>query len=242
MNAGSGGMLAGSGGNTDGGTDAGTGGAGMGGSGLGGNPGGLGGTSGTGGMGMGGAPGLGGAGGATVCVPACGPCLRCTASHTCEPDPASLWDLAADSAALNPIDPNVRPPNPANWDQPSGEIGSTKPDPFVELDVLSTAITQIGHTATIVDTLLPNWGALTAPMAALLNPGSPVRASDLMAGGKNWVITVFDDDSDTASGPFGEIMCEINGPLTPADFVNGSFTRTNFDSCFSISIKLICHP
>ncbi len=81
------------------------------------------------------------------------------------------------------------------------------------------------------------------PTAALLNPvGAPVRASDLMAGGKNWVITVYDDDVDTASGPFGETICDINGPLTSADFINGGFTRVNVDSCFSVSIKLTCRP
>jgi hypothetical protein len=127
------------------------------------------------------------------------------------------------------------------------EIGDILPDPFVELDVLmpqtTNPITPIGHTAVIVDTLVPNWGALTPASAAMLNPpGTPVRASDLMAGGKNWLISVFDDDIDTASGPFGETMCQIKGPLTASDFAIGNFTRTNTASCISITIKLTCHP
>ncbi len=238
MIAGVGGVMAGTGGSFDGGTDSGAADAGSGGNGAAGTNGGLGGMP-----GMGGAPGLGGAGGATVCAPACGPCQRCTASHTCEVDPASTWDLAAISASLKSTDPHVQSPDPPNWDLPSGEIGGILPDPFVELDILSTAITPIGHSAVIVDSLLPNWGALMPPTQALLNPmAAPLHASDLMAGGKNWLITVFDDDVDTASGSFGETMCEVNGPLTSADFVNGGFTRTNVDSCVSISIKLSCHP
>ncbi len=245
---GAGGTIVGTGGRTDGGTDAGAADAGTDGGGLGGHLGGLGGgpgtgDAGTGGMGAAGAPGLGGAGGATMCTPPCGPCQRCGANHTCELDPASFWDLSAVLASIDPHDPNVKPPNTSDWDLPSGEIGGSLPDPFVELDFLSTAITPIGHTATITDTLLPNWGALMGPTAAQLNPmGAPVRASDLLAGGKNWQISVFDEDVDTAIGPFGETICGINGPLTSADFINGSFTRTNVDSCSSVSIKLTCHP
>jgi hypothetical protein len=141
-----------------------------------------------------------------------------------------------------PDDPNVQG-SVKNWDLPSGEIGGVLPDPFVELDFLTTAINPVGHSTPIIDTLLPNWGALMPPSLALINPaGAPVRASDLMAGGKNWQISVFDDDTDATAGPFGETICEIGGPLTAADFMNGSFTRTNVDSCFSISIKLSCHP
>jgi hypothetical protein len=232
MMLGVGGTMVGTGGSADGGFDASAGG-----SGGGGNVGGLGGNPGTGGV-----PGLGGAGGATICTPACGPCLRCSASHTCEVDPASLWDLLADSAALKAQNPRVQLPATQNWDLDSGEIGGALPDPFVELDFLTTAFTPIGHTTMIVDTLLPNWGALLTPTAAMLNPaGMPVRAGDL-TGGTSWQIAVYDADSDTAIGPFGETMCKILGPLTSADFVNGSFTVTNIDSCVSVSIKLTCHP
>ena len=199
---------------------------------------------GAGGMGMGGAPGTGGMGPPPVCMPGCGPCQRCNASHTCEVDPASTWDLSAVSASLNPVDPNVRPPDPTNWDLPSGEVGDVLPDPFVQLDFLSNPVVPpIGHTAIIIDSTLPNWGALGSATAALLNPtGSPVRAGDLMDGGKNWQITVFDDDIDTAAGPFGETMCAIKGSLASADFLNGGFTRTNTGACFAIIIKLTCHP
>ena len=231
MIVGVGGMIVGTGGTTDGGTDAGAGGM----PGVGG--------SGTGGMGMGGAPGVGGMGPPPVCMPACGPCQRCTANHTCEVDPASTWDLAAVSAAVMPDDPNVQGAV-KNWDQPGGEIGGVLPDPFVELDFLTNAILPIGHSAPIVDTFLPNWGALMPPTQALINPpGSPIRASDLMLGGRDWQIVVSDDDDlDPTTVPFGEQICPIFGPLTSADFLNGGFTRTNVDSCFSISIKLTCHP
>jgi hypothetical protein len=239
MIVGTGGTIVGTGGSPDGGSDAGTGGAGMGGSGLGGN--GVGGTPGMGGAGLGGM-GVGGMGPPPVCTPACGPCQRCTASHTCELDPASTWDLAAISAAVSPNDPNVHGAV-MNWDQPSGEIGGVLPDPFVELDFLTNAVLPVGHTAPITDTLLPNWGALMPPTQSLLNsPGSPIHASDLMAGGRNWQIVVYDDDLDATTVPFGEELCPIFGPLTSADFLNGGFTRTNVESCFSVSIKLTCHP
>ena len=128
-----------------------------------------------------------------------------------------------------------------NWDRPSGEIGGVLPDPFVELDMLTTAFMPIGHSAPIMDTLMPNWGALTPATAALLNPpGSPILASDLM--GNKWQISVFDDDVETSTGPFGEMICDIGGPLTPADFLSGSFTRTNISGCISIGINLTCHP
>jgi len=198
--------------------------------------------TGTGGMGTGGTPGAGGMGPPPVCMPACGPCQRCSASRTCELDPASTWDLAAVSAAVMPNDPNVSG-TMKPWDLPSGEIGGALPDPFVELDFLTNAILPVGHTMPIIDTLLPNWGALMPPTQALINPpGSPVRASDLLAGGRDWQIVVSDDDIDTATGPFGEEICPVFGPLTPADFLNGGFTRTNVESCFSISIKLTCRP
>lgn len=239
---GTGGTIAGTGGSADGGTGGAVGDAGTGGTGLGGSPG-MGGM-GMGGMGVAGAPGVGGAG-APVCPTPCGPCQRCGASHSCEVDPASTWDVSAIAASINPVDPNVKASNATkDWDvDTGGEIGGSQPDPFVELDYLSTAVMPIGHTTPITDTLLPNWGALMGPAAALLNPmNAPVHASDLMAGGKSWLITVFDDDVDTAVGPFGEIICDINGPLTSADFINGGFTRVNVDSCFSVSIKLTCHP
>lgn len=242
---GAGGMIAGSGGmiGTGGSPDGGVGDAGTGDAGLGGTPGT--GGAGTGGMGIGGAAGVGGAGGAPVCTTPCGPCQRCGANHTCEVDPASTWDVSAIAASINPVDSNVKPPLAPNWDVDNGtEIGGSKPDPFVELDYQSTTNTPIGHTSPIIDTLLPNWGALSGPTAALLNPvNAPVRASDLLAGGKNWSITVYDEDVDAgANGLFGEIICDINGPLTSADFINGGFTRVNVDSCFSVSINLTCRP
>ncbi len=239
---GTGGMLVGSGGSTD----AGAGGAGMGGSGLGGSPG-VGGTlgmggSGTGGMGTAGAPGVGGMGPPPVCTPACGPCQRCTASHACELDPASRWDLAAISASVSSTNPNARD-GTTNWDRPSGEIGDVPPDPFVEFDILTTAVNPVGHTMPIIDTLLPNWGALNPATQALLNPpGAPLVASDLLAGGNHWQIVVYDDDVDADTGPFGETICTIFDPLVAADFLNGGFTRNDVSNCISVSIKLTCHP
>ena len=144
---GTGGMIVGVGGNADGGTDAGAGGT----PGVGG--------SGTGGMGMGGAPGVGGMGPPPVCMPACGPCQRCTANHTCEVDPASTWDLAAVSAAVMSDDPNVQGAV-KNWDQPSGEIGGVLPDPFVELDFLTNAILPASVTPLRLSTRSYPTGAL----------------------------------------------------------------------------------
>jgi hypothetical protein len=177
--------------------------------------------------------------GGGACQP-CAPCDRCSVAGTCELDPTSLWDLWAVSAALNPIDPNIKAPASTTWDLDSGEVGGTLPDPFVELDILAQPVTTLGHTATIVDALFPNWTGLPTATQALLNPVAPLTASDLM-GGRQWQIVVGDDDVGVASATSGETMCQIDGPLVPADFRNGTFTRIGVDSCFSATFRLTCH-
>jgi hypothetical protein len=233
---------------------SGQGGVGVGGSGSGGNGNGdagadsggligVGGQIGVGGRGAGGTPGLGGAGGAvtTVCTPACGPCERCTAAHTCEVDPASLWDLAAVSASLNPIDPFAPAASPATWDVAGEPIGGPLPDPFCQLEIPSKQL--VGRTATITDSLAPNWSALAPATSAQVNPaGTPLRAGDLMAGGQPWLLWIGDDDVGVEGVTLGEMMCQISGPLTTADFHAGGFTRTNVESCFSATFKLTCRP
>jgi hypothetical protein len=189
--------------------------------------------------GMIGAGGHVGAGGATgVCSPACGPCEICTAAGACDVDPNSTWDLAAIAAALNPVDPgNQIAPN--TWDVPTEPIEGPNPDPFCELD-MPPPTTVIGQTATIPNTLAPIWSALVGPNPGLLNPPqAPLRAGDLLAGGKPWILFIGDDDAGILF-PSGETMCTINGPLLPSDFRAGGFMRTNIGSCFSASFKLTC--
>ncbi len=176
--------------------------------------------------------------GGGACQP-CAPCDRCSVAGTCELDPTSLWDLWAVSATLNAIDPNVKAPASTTWDLDSGEVGGTLPDPFVELDILAQPLITLGHTATIVDTLFPNWTGLPTAAQALLNPAAPLTASDLM--GERWQIVVGDDDVGVANATSGETMCEIDGPLVPTDFHNGTFTRIGVDSCFSATFRLTCH-
>ena len=230
----------------------GQGGMGTGGSGAGGNVNGDGGVDsggmaggggqlGLGGGGAGGTGALGGAGGmATVCNPGCGPCERCTGAHTCEVDPNSLWDLAAVSATLNPV--NTPPVGPsAPWDVAGEPLGGSLPDPFCELEMPSRPVPS--HTETIIDTVAPDWSALTPVTGAQLNPaGSPLRAGDFMMGGQPWLLWIGDNDGGPGDATLGEMMCQINGPLTAADFRAGGFSRTNVESCSSARFKLTCRP
>jgi hypothetical protein len=170
-----------------------------------------------------------------ACI-ACAPCNRCSGTGTCELDPTSLWDIWAVSATLTETDPSVEPPDEPNWDLASGEVGGSLPDPFVELDLLAPALTSLGHTATIVDTLAPDWSTLSPATSALLTPRMPIAAIDLM-GGRPWLIVIGDDD---AGVPSGETICQIGGPLVPDDFRAGGFKRSGVDSCYTASFKLSC--
>jgi hypothetical protein len=171
-----------------------------------------------------------------ACQP-CGGCQRCSTTGTCELDPASQWTLTANSAVLNKADPHY--PNGATgvWDGRSERYGGSLPDPFCQLEVPFG--TPINWTSTIVDTLTPSWNQP-------LNPaGGTLTAADLLPNGMNWQIWVGDDDGNG----FGEVMCEINAPLSPADFLAGGFTRTNVGSsgypqpsCTSVTFTLTCQP
>lgn len=245
--SGAAGVMGAGGSGTGGFTAGGTGGRGIGGgSGVGGR--GTGGAAvGTGGtIGVGGMLATGGTGGGAPC-PTCAPCERCSSAGTCEIDPQSRWDLSVVSATLNPADPHNQPSAGTAWDGQS-EVGGLLPDPFCELDVPfvdasgDPAVEVIGLVPAIADTLAPNWSTAVAPALPLLHPaGEPIRAGDLLAGGRPWVITIGDDDQGSLS-PSGETMCQIEGPLETSDFRAGGFMRANVGSCFTANFKLLCHP
>jgi hypothetical protein len=227
----------------------GVGGNGVGGRGTGGAPVGTGGANGGGGNGGGGDGGGGGGrmgtGGAQC--QACAACERCSSTGTCEIDPQSRWDLSVLSATLNPTDPHNQPSDGTAWDGPQ-ELGGPLPDPFCELGVPfidqsgTPTVEVIGRVPSIRDTLTPSWSTAVAPALPLLHPvAEPIRAVDLLAGGRPWVITIGDDDG-AAQFPSGETMCQIDGPLETSDFRAGGFARTNLDSCFTAIFKLVCHP
>jgi hypothetical protein len=89
-----------------------------------------------------------------------------------------------------------------------------------------------GDTTTKMDTLSPVWNE------SILQPGTSVQARDLLAGGKSWLLSVGDEDDK----PDAELVCQITSPMNPAAFAAGGITRTNLDSCLSLSIKLTCQP
>jgi hypothetical protein len=201
---------------------------------------GVGGQIGVGGRGAGGTMGLGGAGGgATGCNPGCAPCERCTAAGACDIDPNSLWDLTAVSATLNPNDGPAALAAP--WDVAGEPLGGALPDPFCQLEIPSRQ--SVSHTDTIIDTVTPDWSALTPATGAQLNPaGAPLRAGDFMVGGLSWLLWIGDNDGGLGDATLGETMCQINGPLTSADFRAGGWTTTNVESCISAKFKLTCRP
>jgi len=156
------------------------------------------------------------------CQP-CAACDRCSGAGACELDPESKWDFAALSAVVSPIDPNSASTMGSDWDVPHEPVGGPLPDPFCELYM--PVLTLIGQLPSIPDTLTPGWSALTAPAAPLLHAAAaPLRAGDLVAGGKAWRVSIGDDDSGSIF-PSGETICTINGPLQASDFHAGGFTR-----------------
>jgi hypothetical protein len=170
----------------------------------------------------------------------CGACQRCSATGACEIDPNSHWAMAAASAVLSAIDPNDVAPATA-WDLPGEKFGGSRPDPFCQLEMPPSS--GVGVTATINDSLTPNWGGLTTPAAAMLHPaGTTLRAGDLLPGGMPWLIWVGDDDGVVSGQSVGELMCELDGPIDAAAFQAGGFTRTNLGACASVTIKLSCQP
>jgi len=178
----------------------------------------------------------------------CAACERCSGAGACEVDPESHWDLSVVSAILDQADPHNDPSDGPDWDLPPEPSGGSLPDPFCELDVPfidaqgDPSIEVIGQVPAIIDTITPNWATAVAPAQPLLNPAAkPIRAGDLIAGGKPWFIVIGDDDAGSQS-PSGEMMCQIDGPLTTSDFRTGGFVRRNLDSCVSATFKLTCHP
>jgi hypothetical protein len=173
----------------------------------------------------------------------CAPCERCSGAGACEVDPESHWDLSAVSAILNAADPHNKPNDGTDWDLEQEPVGGPLPDPFCELDqFVASSVQVVGQAPALIDTITPNWSAALAPERPLLHPeAAPIRAGDLMPGGPAWLIWIGDDDGGSLF-PSGETVCQIDGPLTTADFRAGGFMRNNVDSCASATFKLTCHP
>jgi len=154
---------------------------------------------------------------------ACAACQRCSSSGACELDPQSRWQMFAVSATLAPLYSDGSP-----WDGPRDLYGGALPDPLVRFEM--PVGTAVGYTDTIVDTLAPMWNQAVIPAA------SAVRASDLLAGGTSWSLLVGDEDADN----YADVMCEIPGPLVPADFAAGAFGRTGVNACLTLAMRLVC--
>lgn len=163
----------------------------------------------------------------------CGGCLRCSNTGSCEVDPMSQWTMTAVSATIAP-----KYPDGSDWD-PGQRLGAALPDPFVQFEMPPVPASGnpqpggvTGDTTTKMDTLSPLWNE------SILQPGTPVRARDLLAGGKPWLLWVGDEDDKLSA----DLVCQIMSPMDPTAFAAGGITRKNLGSCVSLSIKLTCQP
>jgi hypothetical protein len=118
-------------------------------------------------------------------------------------------------------------------------VGGRLPDPLVQFEMpplppsgrpMPGAV--IGDTTAKTDTLSPTWNE------SILQPGTSLRAGDLLAGGKPWVLWVGDDDTQQSA----DLVCQVMSPMDPAAFVSGTLAETNLDSCLSLTIQLTCQP
>jgi len=114
------------------------------------------------------------------------------------------------------------------WDAPGEPFGGALPDPFADFEM--PVDNSLGYTDVLTDTLTPAWNQPVIPAT------SAVRASDLLPGGQAWDLWVGDEDANH----YADVMCELDGPLTLADLQAGGFTRTNVDSCLSVTVRLTC--
>ena len=164
---------------------------------------------------------------------ACGGCQRCSNTGSCDVDPMSRWTMTAVSATIAP-----KYPDGTDWDM-GQKLGAALPDPFVQFEMPPIPRSGnpppggvTGDTTTKMDTLSPVWNE------SILQPGTSVQARDLLAGGKSWLLWVGDEDEKLSA----DLVCQIMSPMDPAAFAAGGITRTNLDSCLSLSIKLTCQP
>lgn len=157
---------------------------------------------------------------------ACGGCQRCSPGGACELDPQSHWQMTAVSAMVNPHAPNFN----GQWDPMGQKSGGPLPDPFAQFEM--PVGNPIGWTSTLIDTTAPMWAEPLVP------PGTAVPAGDLLPGGMQWQIWLGDEDANQQA----DVICELNGPITAADFAAGGFTRMNVGSCSSVKIGLMCVP
>jgi hypothetical protein len=165
-----------------------------------------------------------------VACAACGGCLLCNASGTCDVDPSSTWDIVCGSASVKATQPNG-----ATWDPPGGPPGSTNPDPFCQFEM--PANTANGAASpTIPNTFTPVWNYDVTPNH------NPIKASDLMSTNKTWRLWIGDDDGCTARGCVAQEICEIDQPLPASALVAGQLTRDNVGSCISLTVKFVCMP
>jgi hypothetical protein len=160
----------------------------------------------------------------------CGGCEICSASGTCDIDPASSWDVVCVSAVLAPTLPNGQPWDPGNGaDKPA-------PDPFCQLEEVANQVDSATgkSTNTIQDTYTPSWNFDVTPA------GHPMPASKLLSTSAPWRIWVGDDDGCNATGCFGQEACEIDQPLPASALSTGQLTVQNRQSCLSFTVKFVC--
>jgi hypothetical protein len=141
--------------------------------------------------------------------------MRCSATGTCEVDPASTWTVICSSAVVLP----TRTDGVTAWDPPNGE-----PDPYCQFQVNGS---NPMRTATIMNSLTPTWeqsiGSYTGAVLLAANP--------------TWRISVNDDD--TPMPP--QLICSVSG-FAPSDFAAGQVEFRNVQRCTSLQIRLMCGP
>ncbi len=179
-----------------------------------------------------------------ACV-ACAPCEICSnqmssgmgppnpGGGACAIDPTSQWTIVAVSGQVT-----MSPPGGGTWDPPHGDEGGSAPDLFCEYEnpANDVSATTAGVTDTVVDVFTATWDQTITP------PGVTVSASALMAEKPAWRIWVGDEDcvSPNNCGTLGQIACSYTQPITAASLESGEVTISNYQSCVSLTLQLVC--
>jgi hypothetical protein len=181
-----------------------------------------------------------------ACV-ACAPCEICSTQTSsgmgpptpgsggvaCAIDPTSQWTIVAVSGQVT-----MSPPGGGTWDPAHGDEGGSAPDLFCEYEnpANDVSATTAGVTDTVTDVFTANWDETITP------PGVTVSASALMAQKPAWRIWVGDEDcvSPDNCGTLGQIACSYQQPITAASLESGQVTISNYQSCVSLTLQLVC--